>query len=258
MPLDYSVLDAYISEKVVRKFYEKRIEKLLGYSLKRDILSRKNPYLFKAKNIGTSETFIRYALDAFLSSQEETMFGNLLEKLAIYICSMVYEGKKAEQGVMGSIDLEFIKDEIYYIVGIKSGIHWGNRDQIAKMKSNFKVAKQWLKQNGVTLPIVAVNGCMYGKDKTPLKLDLTDPETTYYKYCGQDFWEFISGDPELYVTIIRPLDVEAKKREPEFIEVYNAKVEEMTGEFRSEFIVNNQIDWVGLIEFVSKNNSRPN
>ena len=97
---------------------------------------------------------------------------------------------------------------------------------------------------------------MYGKDRNPHKVDLLDSEMTYYKFCGQDFWEFISGDPDLYVTIIYPLDIDAKKREPEFIEVYNAKLEGMAAEFREEFVSNNRIDWVKLIEFVSKNDGR--
>ena len=46
--------------------------------------------------------------------------------------------------------------------------------------------------------IVAVNGCCYGRDNKPDKGE-------YYKYCGQVFWEFISGDDELYRDIIEPL-----------------------------------------------------
>lgn len=256
MPLNYPKIEAYASEYVVAEFYKNRIKKLRGMKLKADILSRKNPYLFKAKNIGTSESFVRYALDAYLSSQEETMFGNLLENFAIYICAQAYGGKKAATNEMKSVDLEFVKDGIYYIVGIKSGIYWGNSDQIGRMKSNFKIAKQKLRAKGITLPIVAVNGCMYGKDRNPHKVDLADPGMTYYKYCGQDFWEFISGDPAIYITIIHPLDVEAKKREPEFMDVYNTKLEGMAAEFRREFVVNNKIDWVKLIEFVSKNDGR--
>jgi hypothetical protein len=257
MPLDYQELEAYASKYVVAKFYRRRIEKLSALQLKRDILVRKNPYLFKAKNITTSEAFVRSALDAFLSSQEETLFGNLLENLAIYICGQVFGGKKSKTKEMPSIDLEFIRDGIYYIVGIKSGIYWGNSDQINRMKNNFKVAKRKLAAKGVTLPIIAVNGCIYGKDRNPFKQDIIDPEKSYYKYCGQSFWELISGEPELYVAIIHPLDVEAKKRGPEFKEVYDAKINEMTLEFSQEFLISGQIDWERLIRYVSENRKQP-
>jgi site-specific DNA-methyltransferase (cytosine-N4-specific) len=254
MPLDYSKLDAYISQNVVKPFYEHRIKKLLGYDLKNNILSRKNPYLFKAKNITTSETFVRSALDAFISSQEETKFGELLEGLAIYICSQIYDGRKAPQGVMPSVDLLFTKNEIFYIVGIKSGPNWGNSGQQTIMKRDFKKVKQGLRESGVTTPIVAVNGCIYGKDRKPFKKHASDPEMNFYKYCGQDFWEFISGDSDLYVTIIHPLDIEAKQRGPEFQNVYDSRLNDMSLEFGKEFLLNGQIDWVKLIEFVSKNN----
>lgn len=257
MPLDYALLTTYISEHVVAKFYENRITKLQALRLQRDILRRKNPYLFKAKNITTSEMFVRSALDAFLSSQEETMFGDLLEGLAIHICKQVYGGWKAQTRDMPSIDLEFVKNEVYYIVGIKSGPNWGNNDQINGMKRNFKIARNKLREHGVTSPIIAVNGCIYGKDSTPYKEDRVDPELNYYKYCGQEFWEFISGDPDLYMTIIHPLDIEAKKRGPEFAQIYDAKVNQMTLEFGQEFLANGQIDWEKLIQFVSKKNLHP-
>lgn len=51
------------------------------------------------------------------------MFGNLLETFAIYVSSVVDGGKKS---TLKSVDLEFSRNDIYYIVGIKSGTNWGN------------------------------------------------------------------------------------------------------------------------------------
>lgn len=65
------------------------------------------------------------------------------------------------------------------------------------MISDFKVAKKTLRTSNYQLIINAINGCCYGKDNHPDKGD-------YYKYCGQKFWEFISGVPELYIDIIEP------------------------------------------------------
>ena len=55
----------FISKNVISPFYKKRLDKLEGLSLSK-ILKRKNPYLFKAKNIQTAEEFVKYTLDAFL------------------------------------------------------------------------------------------------------------------------------------------------------------------------------------------------
>lgn len=243
----------YITEKVMRPFYEVRLEKLLTLNLQ-SILKRKNPYLFKAKNIETSGDLVKYILDAFLSSQEETIFGNLLESLAIFICEKVYNGRKAEQGVFKSVDLEFIRDDKYYIVGIKSGPNWGNKDQVDRMRFNFRSAKKILRKYGVKNEIVAVNGCIYGKDNNPFKKDKLSDES-YYKLCGEEFWELVSGDSQLYKKIIQPLDKEAKKRSKHFTEVYAAKNNEMTKEFSDNFLTKKGlIDWEKIIDFVSKKN----
>ena len=249
--LNYIEINNYITENVMKPFYEIRLEKLSKLNLN-TILKRKNPYLFKAKNIETSGEFVRYIFDAYLSSQEETMFGNLLEQLAIFVCEKTFNGKKAIEGVLKSVDLEFERDNKYYIVGIKSGIYWGNKDQIDRMKSNFKVAKIVLKRNGITKEIVSVNGCIYGKDNKPFKVD-TKSELSYYKICGQEFWELISGDNELYKNIILPLDKEAKKRSDNFKEAYAEKSNEMIREFSDNFLTKKgSIDWEKMIDFVSK------
>ena len=235
-PLDYFALQDYVSQEVLTPFYNRRTISLLNLQLKNDILKRKNPYLFKAKNVRTAEEFVRYALNAFLSSQEETLFGNLLENLAIHICSEVFGGMKAPEGEFKSVDLIFARDGNCYIVGIKSGTNWGNSDQIKTMKNHFKEARILLQGKGENRPILAVNGCMYGTDNKPFKKDRNDPEKDYLKYCGEVFWDFISGDSKLYLQLIEPIGVEAAKRSSAFDELYIRKINEMVTEFVSEFI----------------------
>ena len=130
-------------------------------------------------------------------------------------------------------------------------MNWGNSDQIHTMKRNFKAAKQILRANGIEKPIVAVNGCIYGKDRNPLKTN-PDPDMTYYKYAGQDFWKFISEDDQLYRQIIVPIDAQARQKDETFKTAYAAKINEMTVEFANRFITDNLIDWVKLIDYVSK------
>jgi len=89
-----------------------------------------------------------------------------------------------------------------------------------------------------------VNGCCYGKDNKPDKGE-------YLKLCGQAFWTFISGDDELYVKIIEPLDEEAKQKDEEFKKAYGKKINLLTSEFLQEFCETGDIDWVKLLRFVS-------
>lgn len=245
----YQYYYQYLSTEVITPFYNIRLKKLNSLNLT-NVLKRKNPYLFKAKNFELAGDLVKSIVDAFLSSQEETIFGNLLEGFAIYVSHRLYGGFKSE---LKSIDLEFERDGIYYIVGIKSGTNWGNSDQVTKMRENFKLAREILNQRGLALTIQAVNGCIYGKDRSPFKTN-SDPEKNYYKYAGQDFWRFISNDDNLYSEIISPIDHEARQKDETFKKAYSAKVNEMTQDFMTRFMINSQIDWIKLVEFVSKSN----
>jgi hypothetical protein len=206
------------------------------------VLKRKNPYLFKAKYVLTAEQIIRGIVDAHISSNEETIFGDWLEGLAIFINEKVYGGKKS--GITG-IDLEFDNDGIRYIITIKSGPNWGNSSQIAKMVADFKTAKKALRTSNSKLNITAVNGCCYGRDNKPDKGD-------YYKYCGQKFWEFVSGDKELYTEIIEPLGHKAREKNDDFMKSYSQMINKFTKEFANEYCdKDGSIDWKKLVEFIS-------
>jgi hypothetical protein len=130
-------------------------------------------------------------------------------------------------------------------VNIKSGPNWGNASQIIGMKRDFVTAKKTLRTSNSRMHIVAVNGCCYGKDKKPDKGE-------YFKYCGQEFWEFISGDSKLYYTIIKPLGNEAKTRNEEFHTLYNQRINCFVKEFINEFCNSNgAINWEKLVKYNS-------
>jgi len=222
-------------------FHQKRIDGLNRLKLK-TVLKKKNPYLFRAKYLLTAEEITRKLTDAFISSNEETVFGDWLEGLAIFINQKVYGGWKS--GITG-IDLEFDKNNTRYIVTIKSGPNWGNSSQIAKMKSDFSKAKRTLRTSNSGLMIMAVNGCCYGKDNRPDKGD-------YLKYCGQDFWHFVSGQENLYKDLIEPLGHKAKEKNERFLESYAKVINRFTKEFANDFCDDEgQIDWERLVEFNS-------
>ena len=165
-PITQQEITDYV-EANIQDFHQTRLDKLQALKLM-NLVKRKNPYLFKAKNINTAPDFVKTILDAYLSSQEEGIFGGFLEGLAIFICSEVYGGQKSSAE---GIDLEFERNNIRYIVQIKSGPNWGNSDQIKKMRDNFEKAKQTLGTNTSLTNVIAVNGCCYGKDRKPNKGD---------------------------------------------------------------------------------------
>lgn len=242
--LDLSEVTDYV-EKHIGEFHRKRIEKLDNLKLK-SVLKKKNPYLFRAKNISTAEELIKAIVDAFISSSEEGIFGDWLEGLAIFVNERVYDGRKS--GVAG-VDLEFDKDNIRYIVSIKSGPNWGNDSQIKKMVDNFNTARRVLRTSGAKINVIAINGCCYGKTT---RRNNYKKRGDYYKYCGQVFWDFISGNNELYKEIVEPLGHLAKIKNDEFMESYSKKINLFTKELANDFFEEDGgIDWSRLVEFNS-------
>jgi hypothetical protein len=239
-PLSINDVVDYVEHNIAT-FHEQRLHKLDDLKLEA-VLKKKNPYLFKAKYVLTAEEIVRQLADAYLSSSEEGIFGDWLEGLAIFINGKVYGGRKST--TIG-IDLEFDKDSVRNIVAIKSGPNWGNSSQIAKMVLDFNTAKRTLRTSNSNLQIACINGCCYGKDNHPDK-------GAYFKYCGQRFWEFISGNETIYTDIIEPLGHNAKERNDDFTEKYAALINRFSKGFMDTYCnADGIIDWKKLVEFNS-------
>jgi len=238
-PVSSEELSRFIEERIP-EFHEKKLAKLQELRLT-DVLKRKNPYLFRAKGISAHRELVKSILDAFLSSQEEAVFGDFLEELALFVCARAFQGVKSSAE---GIDLEFVRDGTRYLVSVKSGPNWGNSQQITRMREAFKKARKILERDKAA-PIAAVNGCCYGREKKPHKGD-------YVKLCGQPFWELISGDPDLYLRIIEPLGSVASETSDEFQTEYGRAVDRFAEEFTEAYCdVRGQIDWERLVRFNS-------
>ena len=237
--LNWKGLTVFAEEKIA-DYHQKKLESLSTLKLK-TILKRKNPYLFKAKNLLTASDLVKTLLDAHLSSHEETIFGDFLEELAIYVNARVFGGRKSSTE---GIDLEFDNDGIRYIVSIKSGPNWGNSSQIKKMKDNFTKAQRILHTGNTKLHIQPVNGCCYGQDNQPDK-------GAYWKLCGQRFWEFIGDDDSLYTRLIDPIGHRAKDKNTDFHKQYAKVVNLFAAEFMQDFCDDGEINWTRLVEFNS-------
>lgn len=157
------------------------------------------------------------------------------------VAGQVYSGHKS--AAVG-IDLEFDRDGIHYLAAIKTGPNWGNSSQVARMRDNFATAKRVLNTNRRAGNVVAVNGCCYGRDNNPDKGD-------YLKYCGQRFWEFVSGDPELFVAIIEPLGHQAREKNEAFEQGYARVINLFSADFMRDFAPTGTIDWSKLVRLSS-------
>ena len=244
-----SITDAQITTYVaanIGDFHDKRLERLNNLTLEKLLL--KNPYLFKSKNLITVSDLVKSLLDAYLSSQEETLFGKFLEGLARFVALETLDVFPDQHP---GIDLEFVKDDSYYIVQIKSGPNWGNKDQLAELRQNFEYAALQVAERNPGMDIVTVNGCCYGRDTRPQKRG-------YIKICGQEFWELISNDDELYTRIIEPIGHDAKRRSEQFEVDYVAVINRFSLEFSLNFCDEaSLIDWPKLVRYTSAKGRKP-
>lgn len=209
------------------------------------LLATSNLYFLASSQIYKNGDVIDLLLERHLNLYTEVGFNQLLKNLAIFVSSEVYGGKKsAAEG----IDLEFDKEGVRYIVAIKSGPNWGNSSQIKRMINNFKQATRILRTQNNTMNVIAVNGCCYGKDSKPNKGD-------YFKYCGQEFWQFLSDNENLYIDIIKPLEHRAKEKNDEFNQEYDKLLNRFTRQIFDDFCFQDgTIDWEKLIKFNSGKN----
>lgn len=246
-PLDIKLVHDFVIEGI-RNYQQNKQQRLSELKLN-SVLKRKNPYLFCAKVLDARD-FISFILDAHLSSQEETLFGEFLEQLAIYVNGMVFGGRKSSAE---GVDLEFSKKETNYLVAIKSGPNWGNSSQINRMVDCFLKATRILRTNRPGANIIWVNGCCYG-----LTGQSAYKKQGYYKFCGQTFWSFISGNDAFYTELVEPLRENAKRQTEEWDEMYRNTVNRFLRAFLNEWCEENgEIKWRELIEFNSAGMAPP-
>ena len=239
--LDLEDVQKYVNENII-DFHQRRIASLEALELSK--LLKKNPYLFKAKNITTASELIEGLLDAFLSSSEEKLFGDFLEGLAVFIAEKTCAGHKS---AATGVDLEFINDDVHHVVSVKSGPHWGNSSQQNKLEQDLKKAVATVKQSGYRKNVQAVLGICYGKTRTSYLRG-------YLKVVGQNFWYLISENRNLYTDIIEPIGYRAKEHDESFQEQKGRVINQFTGEFIKMYCDETSgIDWAKLVEWNSGN-----
>lgn len=230
----------YIEEHI-QEFHQNRLARLRAIRLK-VVLKRKNPYLFRAKNMTMASELVESIFAAHLSSSEETLFGVFLENLACFVCEQTYGGRRS---ATRGIDLEFERDGVRYFVTIKSGPNWGNTSQKEAMRRYFATLKKTLQTHALCERIVLVEGSCYGKGQTENMGD-------FIRLRGQSFGTLISGNENLYIDIIEPLGHRAKERNDAFKVEYTKMVNRSTGEFIASFCApDGSILWEKLLQFNS-------
>ena len=108
-------------------------------------MKRKNPYLFRAKAMNGAAQIIDAILAAFVSSSEETIFGNVFFEP---IATAAAQGQKA---LAEGVDIMVERDNTIYAIAVKSGTSVFNADSRKKQEQNFMAASKLAQQAKETL-----------------------------------------------------------------------------------------------------------
>ena len=205
------------------------------------ILSEFDPYFLAAQDIHTAHDLVDQTFRSYLGRIEKESIEVLLKRLAADVCGRIY-GCKTESAK--GVDLEFVKEDIVYLICVKPDPGWGSTQQVSHMVANLKSAKRNLRIKNPELSVGVIIGCLYGRDE---QFDKGE----YWKLCGQRFWAFISGNDDLYIQIIESLVHRAKQRNDDFQKSYARAINRLEREVLTDFVSNDLVDWDRLIQFVS-------
>jgi Type II restriction endonuclease EcoO109I len=235
-------IETFVRDNIV-EFHRWRASNLNRIKLA-DLIGKKNPYLFRAKNLNVAGDLINAVLTARLSSAEEGVFGKFMEDVAIMVAEKTGRGQKSKGE---GIDIELVLDGVRHLIAVKSGKNWGNAQSVAKQKQDFRRAVQVMKQSKLAGEVLPVLGICYGNFRTRHTGE-------FLHIGGQSFWHLLSGDTNLYVEIIEPLGHEAQRYDDEFKQHVANVTNRLTHEFTEQFCQpNGAIDWPKLVAAVSGN-----
>lgn len=201
------------------------------------ILKRKNPYLYRAKGINNAVQIVNSILSAYVSSSEETIFGNtFFEPIAIAVSG----GQKA---VTEGVDITVDKNNTIYSIAVKSGTSVFNADSRKRQEQNFQAAQKRAQQaHKAFIPVV---GYGYGKKNV-----LPKNEKFYKELAGKDFWEWMTGDPTFYTKIISYMGTKPDEFAAQFEDSYNKAQNRMLRDFTIKYCKEDgSIDWDTLVKF---------
>ncbi len=219
-------------------FYTSLISKINEIEIA-TIMKSKNPYLYRSKAMQSASDIINSVLHAFVSSSEETIFGNcFFEPIAI-------AASNGRHSIAEGVDLEVLNDGTIYAVAIKSGTSVYNADSKKRQIENFTRARRTATQGRVLYE--AIIGYAYGQKNTT-----TRTGNWVQEIAGEDFWTAITGDRDFYKKIIGFMDELPERYVDRFNASYANASNRLIRDFSTMFCKEDgSIDWEKLVEYNS-------
>lgn len=244
MPINHSYDENAVVAAIataLETFYGTLIEKIDGLDIV-NVMKRKNPYLYRAKAMENASEIVESVLSAFVSSSEETIFGNcFFEPIAIAASG----GNKAlAEGI--DIMIQDNTSNTIYAVAVKSGPSVFNADSKKRQEQNFMAASKLAQQAKARYE--AYIGYCYGKKKDSGR----GKPKMYQELAGKRFWTELTGDEDFYIKIIAFMGTLPEQYVASYKESYNKAFNRLVRQFANDFCKEDgSIDWEKLVEFNS-------
>ena len=234
--MDTQELEQLISRSL-RDFYERRIQKINRLNL-RNVLGRKNPYLFRALGIQRASEIIERLASDYISSSDESLFGDAFFEP---IARLVSGGSVSDAA---GVDFTVETDTQYTAVAMKSGPNPYNASQKRRQNDEFLALRSRLYRIHKEFDPVLAHA--YGHRNR-------GNETLIYRdSSGQVFWREMTGDPDFYLKLIALMKDEPANHRQEYQPKWDATINRFTAEFIRDFCLDDgSIDWEKLVRFVS-------
>ncbi len=244
MPINSNFDESAVVEaisKALQEFYTSLLSKIDEINLT-EVLKKKNPYLYRAKAMQSADEIVEAILSAFVSSSEETIFGNVFFEP---IAKAVSGGNKAlAEGI--DIMVEDDENNVMHAIAVKSGPSVFNADSKKRQEQNFNAAHKLATQAHLAYdPII---GYSYGKKRSSKR----GTPKIYRELAGQDFWYELTGDKDFYKKIISYMGDLPEKYVKEYKVSYTKAKNRMLKDFMKDFCKDSgDIDWDKLVEYNS-------
>jgi len=206
----------------------------------KDVLKRKNPYLYKAIGTQNAAEIVERVLSAHTSSSDETIFGDAVFEPVARVVS------RGNVSPSEGVDVALETKDKYLAVSVKSGPNPYNSSQRRKQHEQFLALRSRVMK--LKKHYDALLGYCYGQrcaEGTKSKI--------FRERGGQLFWAEITGDADFYLRLIKLMEerVIAKHR-IEYKTAWEHALNRYVREFTTEFCNDDgSIDWEKLLIFNS-------
>jgi hypothetical protein len=226
-------------------FYSRRIQALDNLKLF-DVISRKNPYLFRANGVASATEMVRGLMSAHVSSSDEGIFAEeFFEPIVKAVSKQLATVIAAAKGA----DFVVETDDSYEVIALKSGPRIFNSSQSEKQGEQFQAIERSVRATlrGMRKQFVPIMGCCYGR------ADLQPSEKRpFFKLAGQAFWERVTGDPEFYLKLSRLMKDDPDRHKIAFAETWARAENRFVREFTERFCAaDGKILWDLLVQYNS-------